>query len=209
MKLNTKKLGGIFVVVLMLAGMIGGFLAFGDDEDETPPLPDNAIQVDDFLFYETEDGFFGAYLQFPETGNVVTITFRLDPREASSIPVSGQPYEKIMNANAQRIYVSYNPNQENISHVEVARAQVARMIPLTRGITPIAAFTEDYDPINPDIPLRNCDDATIDIPVIVFEIAEQTQVYEENNCIHVQGKDSYDLMLAADRLGMWLVGIKL
>lgn len=206
-KFELKKIGGIFIVLIMVASGFAVAAHFLGGTNKTQKLPENAIVVGKYTFYQTEDGYYGIYLQTVNTGKKIGVIFRLDPREAGKIPLEEEAVSKIIGG--RKVYITYNPNQENISSVVVAAAQVARIIPLLHGNKPVVAYTEDANPVDPNIPLKTCEDATEETPVIVFEVGNKTQILEENNCIHVQGENYGSLILAADKLGMNLVGIRL
>ena len=205
--LNWKAIAGLVVIFIMVGS--GFILATSGDDDEE--LPENAFKVTgynakEYTFYETPEGDFGAYL-LRQDGTLFPIVFRADPRNITEFHIDLEIPETIRSA--EKVYLAYNPNQVNLSKVVVAAAQVSRIIPLTNGYMPVLAYTEDTEPIDKTIPIRNCDAASEENVVILFEVAGINDIVNENNCIHVRGENHDDLLLMADKLGMNVLGMEI
>jgi len=71
----------------------------------------------------------------------------------------------------------------------------------------IDAYTQDADPIDPDVPIKTCSDSTTETLVIEFKIGTKDEVYMNGNCVVVEGKTADSLIESSDRLGYALVGI--
>jgi len=112
--------------------------------------------------------------------------------------------------NANKIYITTNPNQPELGKLAVASAEVSRITGLY-NIETIPTFTEDSDPPNSAVPLKTCDNANpaAQAVVIYVHLDNSTGVRNENGCIHVTGDTSDSMILAADKLGYNLIGIKL
>jgi len=65
------------------------------------------------------------------------------------------------------------------------------------------SFTTEYE----NALVKTCEDATDKETVIYFNVSNETFVRTEGNCILVQGKTEEDLLRAADRLALLLMGI--
>lgn len=217
-KINSKSFMVAFTIFVMTSSILGVYVfqdSFTGSATEEVPLqpgaayPDtfglNSFLVGDYTFYEVEDGTFGAFLP-TTTGELWPIKFRLDPREAEGIEVSNESTEKIYTSD--KVYVTYNPNVDEVSKVAIAAIEISRVIPLITGLAITEAFTEDANPINPDIPLKTCDDATETTAVIQLEISDVNEVIREGECVIVKGTNPDDLILSADKFGMHLVGLK-
>jgi len=194
-----------FLVIFILVTSIFGLYA--NRTDNKQQAPEVSFFYDDVAFYEQSDGFFGIYLMRSD-GQVQPISFRIDPRTMNDIALEPHLNKKIRNAT--KIYTAYNPNLD-ISYAKVAIAvgEVTRLLPIitvNRAVSK-GVFSEDSDPINPDIPIRTCDDATLEYPLILFDIGDENKVNSDGYCISVIGKDEDDLIRSADRLGYSFVGI--
>ncbi len=199
---KTTKLMGIFIVVIM-AGSILGVIVYNLGEDKEEKLPDNAFKYEGYTFHETSDGFFGTFAMI--NGKETPVLFRADPRNLSDIYVTPDAVKRLLDS--KKAYVSFNPNQEDLSKVGIAAFQISRLLN-TLGIPTTGAYSEDADPVDENVPIRRCKDSLEQRPVIMLEIGEETRI-TSGDCIYVRGKDYAELILAADKLGMHLVGIKI
>jgi len=174
---------------------------------------DNKIIVQgdskDYTFYELEDGTFGIFVYNGATQ--IPIEFRLDPRNASQIDMEKEIVDQILGS--EKVYITFNPNQENLGDVAVAAAEVSRITGKVYNIPTTGAFTEDSDPIDPTVPIKTCEDVIDNEEITVIEIkvmeGAPSKITKNNNCIKIISGESEDLILVADKLGMNLVGINL
>jgi len=201
-KLNAKKLMVFFTIFVLFGSVLGIWVFNTPNKQELAP---DGFQVSGYTFYEVQDGTFGAFLP-TTTGEQWPIKFRLDPRKAGNITIDQLSTEKIYNSN--KIYISYNPNQEGISKVVIAAIEIARVVPLVIGLPITEAYTEDSEPINPNVPLKTCTDASETTAVIVLEVSDSNEVVREGECVIVRGETPDNLILSADKFGMHLVGLK-
>ncbi len=201
-KINTKHLMVVFTIIVM-SGSVLGIWVFSDDSQQE--LAPGGFDVSGYSFYEVPDGTFGAFLP-TSTGELWPIKFRLDPREAGDITIGEGVTDKVYSAS--KTYISYNPNQEELSKVVVAAIEISRIIPLITGLTITEAFTEDSNPINPNVPIKTCADADENTAVIVIEVSNVNEVVLEGDCVVVRGENPDDIILSADKYGMHLVGLR-
>lgn len=206
MKKNKTTLFSIFILIVMVGSI---FLYSMNLNDETKLL--NEIQVGNYTFYETPDGYFGIILK-TNTNQQIPILFRLDPRFADNIFLDEQAMQLIKSA--RKIYFIYDPNQENITQIgpklKVAMGQLSRIIPLVRpNIIPVVAQTADIpnNTADDEIPIRTCANATDEVSVILFEIGTANQIIVDDKCIIIQGVNPDGLINASDKLGMNLINI--
>ena len=171
---------------------------------EKPAEAENLIQVGSYDFYEMEEGLFAT--PFTYGGKKIPVYFRLDPREAGNISLEDQAVQQIINS--KKIYLTFNPNHPDIAKIIVAAGEVARIISLY-GIEVITAYTEDSSPVNLNIPLKTCEDVSEEIGIVYINTGEATEVIVDMGCVVVNGKTADETIMAADKLGMNLIGIRL
>jgi len=194
---------GKLFAVLTIIFMAGWALAL---YVEKPAQEKNILEkfnVSGHSFYKLKDGTFGTVID--SGGQKIPIAFYLDPRNASTIPMSGN-YTALLDM--QKIYITFNPNQQNLSNFGIAAAQLAR-IPAMYGIKVIGAYSEDANPVDPNVPIKTCKDASETTGIIFLTLGNNTSVYGQDNCFYVVGASPGDLVLAADRLSYALLGLKL
>lgn len=196
---------------MVMVGSIFLYAFAGQENDEEEDLPENAITVGEYTFYETREGHYGIFLE-TNTGVDIPVLFRLDPRAAGDIHLDNQSVDIIKAS--QKLYFTYDPNQENMMRMapklKVAMAQLSRMVPLVApNVIPVAAQTADIPNSTDDdfIPIKNCVDTTTTTTVVLFEIADKNQIVFEDNCVKLQAINEDALINVSDKLGMNLVNI--
>ncbi len=162
------------------------------------------FEISGFAFFILQDGSFATYVDV--SGSKVPVAFRLDPRNASNISIDDSSVPELLGAN--KVYITLNPNQNDLGKFGVAAAEVSRITSLY-NIETVASFTEDAKPSNPNVPIRTCADADNTTKIIYLNVGNETVVKDVNGCVYVTGKDADDMILAADKLGYNLLGIKL
>ncbi len=173
-----------------------------------PKKPSNLIQVGSYEFYILEDNTFGTFLNAGD--KKIPIAFRLDPREAGNIALDTSVIAKILQAS--KIYIVFNPNEQKLypAKFAIASAEISRITGLYQ-IPTIAAYSEDSNPVNLEVPVRTCADAGGKTAVIILTaVGGKTGIsLADGDCITVAGADADSLILASDKLGLNLVGIRL
>lgn len=202
-KFNTTKLMSIFIAVIMGGSILGIIVYNMEEENNEEKLPENAFEYEGYLFAEDTDGFFWA--RGVIKGRETPVVFRADPRELEDISINPNAVDKILNA--RKVYISFSPNQQEIYKIGIAKVQIERLLNAYQ-IPVVGAYSEDSDPIDPNVPVKNCSDSTDWTPVIMLEISDTTQI-TSGDCIYVRGNNHDNLILAADKLGMHLVGISI
>ncbi len=204
MKIKATDIVTFIVIFVLVSGLTGLSMY---REDKNTQLPENSFYFTsdagrEYLFAE-DGGTFIAYLPM-STGQYYRMGFRVDPRELRDTPID----LATMNATyvAKSIYATVNPF-DSPAKVGVAKLQLARSISLMNPVRITDAYTKDSDPINPDIPIKTCNDATAETLVIEFKIGTKNEVYMDGNCVIVEGNNADSLIESSDRLGYALVGI--
>ncbi len=187
---------------IIIATMTFSVLAIFESGEEDEPQ-ENVIQLGGYTFYDIGDGTFGTYVTLGQ--QKIPILFRLDPRNATAIPIAEQAVKQIFTA--QKVYITFNPNQKNLSKIAVAAVEISRILALY-GIPVTAAYTEDANPVNPDVPIKTCNDVSDTVTVLYLGIGK-TEIDTYGGCVLVTGETTDELILAADKLGMHLLGINI
>lgn len=197
------KLFAVIVIVSMVGWVLAAWMGPGNPESKKNG---KTIEVSGYTFYVLGDGTFAT--MYGTGADEIPVQFRLDPREAQGIPLESGVVPLLLAS--KKVYITLNPNQPDLGKFAVASAEISRITALY-GINTIGAFTEDSDPPDPNVPLRTCDDADnrTKTSVVYINLGNSTEIAEENSCIYVTGETADDLILAADKLGYNLIGIKI
>jgi hypothetical protein len=202
-KFNITKLMSIFIAVIMGGSILGVIVYSIGNEETEKELPENAFEYKGYTFAEDRDGLFWA--KGIINGREVPVVFKADPRELEDIYINQDAVDKILDA--RKIYISFDPNQQEIYKVGIAKLQIERIIN-AYGIPVVGAYSEDADPIDPNVPIIECSESLDLAPVIFLGLGEKTEI-TSGDCIYIRGETYDDLILAADKLGMYLVGISI
>ena len=186
----------LFIAVLMATMVLGSWNPLEEEQQE------GIFDVSGYTFFELEDNTYGTYVVAND--NKIPVAFRLDPRNASQYYIEEGIVNNILNS--AKIYITFNPNQENLAKLAVASAEISRITGLY-GIPTVGAYTEDSEPINENVPLRTCADASDTVTVINMELSDSNSVTLDGACVFVSAENVDDLILVADKLGMNLLGI--
>ena len=145
------------------------------------------------------------YTKVSAKGNIYNIPFRFGPREVEHIPIDMQKFS------AKIVFLTMDP--ELTSRVAIAAIEIGRIlgnkydllnIPVKSALTKIPeGKLQDYN----DTIIKTCEDATEVEAVFLFISGNKTMVYEENNCVIIQGVSDDDIIKAADRLAYGIIGV--
>ena len=145
------------------------------------------------------------YTKVSAKGNIYNIPFRFGPREVEHIPIDMQKFS------AKIVFLTMDP--ELTSRVAIAPIEIGRIlgnkydllnIPVKSALTKIPeGKLQDYN----DTIIKTCEDATEVEAVFLFISGNKTMVYEENNCVIIQGVSDDDIIKAADRLAYGIIGV--
>jgi hypothetical protein len=204
-KIKSSDIITFLVIFILVTSIFGLYMNRQDTVEKNTIKP--SFFYNDIAFYENSVGNYVVYLQ--TQGDPFPVEFNLDPRTMSDIYVEKNIKSKIRNAT--KIYSTYNPNTDKATPARMVGSiiELGRMVPFVtvNRVSPALAYTEDDNPIDLDIPIKTCSDATYEIPVILFEIGEENKIYSEDFCVHVVGISGDELMRSADAMSYSLVGI--
>lgn len=199
-------LAGGFIALIMI---FSGFLyALASNPDSENPDVLERFEFNGFEFIQHVQGHF--VVDYPFANRIIPISFYVDPREAEEIKITDNV--RFLN-NANKVYISLNPNMNRSRELSAASIEFARVLPFSgsnfNSNNVIMSFTEDTTPINEMVPIRNCDNSYYLEPVVIFEIKEgiSPRVYAKNSCIFVQADTYEGLLLASDRFAYGVLGI--
>ncbi len=88
--------------------------------------------------------------------------------------------------NTQMFYITFNPEQEDLAYVDLARFDLSNEF-FKNNIYIVNAVTESSTAY--ELPVIDCENATMFVPVIKFETAKKKNLTVDNNCIIFQGKN--------------------
>ena len=191
-EVNKKLLAILGVLVLLL---ITGCKTTTDKEDINSFIFEDEYEViigqDDY----TLKGFVG------ETP--LNLKLKADPRDIKDIFSEKDIKTKLLPASL--IFITLKPNLTStavVAATEISKITAHQSLFRTKTL---GALTEKSN--NEAAPVITCADATIEQKVIYLKLSDTTKISSLNNCITIEGKTEQDLVRAADKLILQLLGI--
>ena len=127
-----------------------------------------------------------------------------DPYSIEKIPILNEVKSKILDK--QGIFVTLDPYSNSKS--VLAAIEITRVIGTNDyGVFKIPTQSATFKPTNTTFPYVNCANATKQIGVIYLFTGNETRIASLGECVGVEGKDYDDLIKAADKLTMHLLGV--
>lgn len=132
------------------------------------------------------------------------IPFYFMPQETEYINLSSSTTNKIKEA--VFITTAFQPNSTSLGEIALVNLQLSLYLKDSNGINKIitqAVLTESPDYT---LPVASCANASLQTPVIVFNLTDVPSIVDDNNCIYFNGRGTEYLRLR-DRLVYSYYGI--
>ncbi|MBU2496852.1 MAG: hypothetical protein KJ767_02230 [Nanoarchaeota archaeon] len=144
--------------------------------------------------------------------DIYYIYLRNDPRELQDIPVDENTRKTIIDPKPSQVYLTFDPEMGEGGKISLATMQLARILG-TSGVFRLnvnGAVTKDIGGLEDK--KITCEDSSSlnEIVVIEFEYGEETKISVDKNywrCIKIQAKNGDELIKAADKAILTLLGI--
>lgn len=192
----------ILALVVILVG-VGVYVLFFTDQDtvEHNYKYTNGQTVFDIKKLNPTETYITFFVG--KEGEAYTIILRNDPLSLEDIPVYGTLHTRIFNDKV--IYITIDPDAGLTGKTTLAALEIDKIIDNEKlyKIPVYSAMTKEYQ----SYPVKTCDDATDSSTVIYLGLSNETFVQTYNYCILITGKDEDDLIRAADRFDLTLLGI--
>ncbi|MBW2992533.1 hypothetical protein KY345_04920 [Candidatus Woesearchaeota archaeon] len=180
----TKEFIWTVAIAFILVSSIIGFMWVGG-EPEFTYNNHKFIRINNAFVYEQ---------------NGEQFSFRFFPTELEQLANQS----KLSNLKKPVIYVTFDPEIELIQSIDIVRFELANDLPRLRTYL-VQAVTNEGDIY--DLPVMDCENATVNNPIIRFEKANHTEIIEENNCFLFRAKNDYDIARLKDVLMYVLLGV--
>ncbi len=162
---------GLFLIMLMALGAVN--VGMNNDDDK--------VEYNGLEFVET-DGGWRANLEDESEIYLIFNPGELEIEEEFSVSFSSL-------LNSEKVYFSYDPSKES----QYAMYDLSRNFNFNKIVY---SCYEDSD-LCTEMPLKTCDDASLDVGVVIFKVGEENKVSFEDNCLSIEGKS---LLNVVDKL---------
>lgn len=163
----------VFIILGMTLGGVGNY--FGGSERK----------YGKFKFY-TKDN------RYVTTINGNEMFFYFLPSQVEGINLSSIITNKLKEA--YLVMLTFNPEEEtNLQVMEVARFDISQLL---GKVTYNGVLVESMDY---NLPILTCANATLQTPVLLFNVSENTSIVDVDNCIYLNARGT-DFLALRDRL---------
>jgi hypothetical protein len=198
---QEKQARMVVYIILFLILIIAVFIFFSLKAKSS-----KFIYNDEFEVYRIKDNDYVHYkikIFVNDNSQPFLIDIKKDPREIEMIPMDKGIREKLLNS--KQIFVTITPNTNLTSETAMAAFEIEKIIdnPYLFNIPVNSSFTESYK----DYPVKTCDDVSDEVSVVWLKRGDETKINFEDSCIIMTGITEDDLIKAADKLVLNVLGI--
>ena len=205
-ELQKSSLKLVLITLVVIGALLYGiFLITNFMADRFEPT---SYMYNGFSF-ERQDDFW--YTTFQLDGRVFTLPFHYDPKSLEDIPYAISTDDLL---SVEFIYLSIPPVEivEGNEGVRIAQGaiEVGKVLGTRNDVfnIPAKAVLSSPSEVDPETSVVTCADASSEVAVIKFLLADRTIVYEpEPYCYLVLGVTGRDVIRSANRLVYVLLGI--
>ncbi|HLD16073.1 MAG TPA: hypothetical protein VJB94_05905 [Candidatus Nanoarchaeia archaeon] len=197
-KNQEKRVKYIFIGLFIFLAII---LIFALVRQQTK-VNERFFDYNGFKVEKTIEGYkLGLYLN--NAKDPVYLRIREDPREIDNISIGSNVKNDILSK--KQIYTVIDPEENLTGVTTLAALELDKVIdnPFLFNIPLNSAFVKDFK----NYPVKNCQDVDETIGIIWLRLGEETKVYSENGCVFVEADKEENLVKAANKLDLVLLGM--
>jgi hypothetical protein len=203
---KTDNVRRILVVLFLILIAFGSFVIF--NAPETAVLNNyqytNGFAVFDVNKVNDVETYVHITIQDGLTEKPYILGLRYDPLSVEDIPVEGTLHTRIFDD--EEVFVTIHPEAGLTSTTTIAALEIDKIID-NKNLYNIKVSSAFTIPHGDETPVKTCADATSKETVIWLTLADDTIVYTEGNCIVIAGTDEEEIVRAADRFVLTLLGV--
>jgi hypothetical protein len=193
-KKEKRKLSKAAIISIIFGAImifsIAGSVIFDNQQNQ------NTLKYGEFKF-KYVDG------QYILKINKKEVSFSYFPEQLENINVSASIKNSMINS--PQVIITFKPEEGEMQGIDLARFEIAKaLVELSNKniIQGVLINSSRYE-----LPLYSCKNATAFVPVIYFEISNNTEIKNENNCIIMNAQYQEDFIMLKDRLLYSIYGI--
>ncbi|MBS3171552.1 hypothetical protein J4449_02995 [Candidatus Woesearchaeota archaeon] len=188
----AKKQIIIIFIVLILG--LGAYYLYNSNNRE------NVFKYNGYDIYQTAPTVYNIKFFLKNDINPHYISIRYDPRDLDYIKVEPDLKQRLLR---DEVYITLSPELTSESVIGVA--EIAKIVGNQFLFnTPVkTALTYKKE----DISVITCDNVTVKTSVMILQLAEKTGVYEDSDCIIVEGPTEEEIIKASTKFILDILGI--
>ncbi|MEM4267792.1 MAG: hypothetical protein QXK37_03080 [Candidatus Woesearchaeota archaeon] len=189
---SKKNMLGLFIVLIMTMSGIGYMVTQGDSTTE------------EYNGYKFTSPSYGVWVTKIDGKQA---RFRYFPGDIDSLPLDSELLDLVKST--KMVYLTYNPDDEAISEIELARLDLENQLPQLLKIYPVTGVTNVTSKYYL-YPYIDCQNATASVPVIVMKLNKEineSRIGGNSGCILLEAARKEEILLLKDRFVYGLIGI--
>ncbi len=137
-----------------------------------------------------------------ENREASVIKIRNDPRELEDIEIMDGVVGRILDMD--EIFISIDPEKNLTGMTTVAAFEIDGILdnPFLYNKPVWSSFTKPYK----NGTVKRCEDSNLTSGVFILDVGDKTEIYYDK-CVYIIGKDEKDVVRAADRLVLTVLGV--
>jgi hypothetical protein len=157
-----------------------------------------ALDFNNLVFEQDSNGY------LTTTVNKTKIKIQTNPYEAMQIPIDNSTMDIL--AGKQNVYISYPVKGLYPEYVSLAVFDLAEFL-AGRSVYALAGISDDNSAYS-SIKLIDCRNASVEVPVILFEESNTTTgIVADGNCVRVKAMAPAQFITVKDRLILKMAGV--
>jgi len=198
-----RQVGILFLILLIMAILFFGTVYYQQKMKYGPYTFDyNGYDV---VFLDEGNGPLYKVKIFLKGVNTPSyINLRTDPRVFDRIDID---IDKLDLLKKKELFITMHPTEPSVLTV-IAAVEISKITgnQYLFNIPTYGSVIQDVEGKNETV-IRTCRDVSDDVGIIYLKDGDETKVYSEDGCVIVQGQTEDELIEAANKLGLYLLGI--
>ena len=188
----AKKQIIIIFIVLILG--LGAYYLYNSNNRE------NVFKYNGYDIYQTAPTVYNIKFFLKNDINPHYISIRYDPRDLDYIKVEPDLKQRLLR---DEVYITLSPELTSESVIGVA--EIAKIVGNQFLFNTLVKTALTYK--KDDISVITCDNVTVKTSVMMLQLAEKTGVYEDSDCIIVEGPTEEEIIKASTKFILDILGI--
>lgn len=200
---KPDRINGVIWALLIALILFGG-LIYLKESISTPPAYKYSNGDSEFEVRRVSDTHSQIQFYYGDSPEPYVMDLRYGPIDLEDIEIEGADLkEKILNDNT--VYITFDPEEELKGEAVLAGLEIGKFIgnKYFFNIPVKSAVTREYN----NNTVITCEDASFESTVIWIRKGEETRVRTDESCIIIEGPTETEMVKAADRLALHLIGI--
>lgn len=186
-KLKKEKRNQLILAAVLVLVMFGSVFGIVFSYNSGNTSSSNSSVLFNGYNFNIENGFYTITL------GASKFYFSSNPNDVNNLPKDVNLSRTLSNYSKQDVYVSSIDYPSYSEIVQVFNPYVTRI----QGACKLGEVCSDYT-----LPIKTCDDN-----LIVIKVSTQNKIYEDKNCVYIEGKKS-DLLKLTDEFLLRELGLK-